>query len=427
MTSTALSLGDDGAVASPGARALASVPGWRTVTVDPELGTIRVAGGVSLDLGATAKALAADRAATEASAAAGCGVLVSFGGDLAIAGPAPAEGWRIRVTDDHRSGFDAPGQWISLSSGGLATSSTMVRQWRTDTGTAHHLIDPLTGRSADSVWRTVSVCAEFVRGCEHREYRDDRPWREGGAVARGARAAEPARAHERHRPPRRRLALGRRRPAARGIGVCAAEPRPRGADVVSLSVGATLSPSAYWYLARGTGAVALVLLTASVVIGILGSVRVVTARWPRFAIDAVHRDVSLLVIVVLVIHIVTSVLDGFAPITLLDGVIPFVSPYRPLWLGLGTLAFDLLVAIAVTSLVRRRLGYRAWRTVHWLAYASWPVAVLHGLGTGSDVKQWWMLALTVICIVAVLAAVWTRIAHVSSDQPACARRRRRSR
>jgi Ferric reductase like transmembrane component len=184
---------------------------------------------------------------------------------------------------------------------------------------------------------------------------------------------------------------------------------------VSLAVGATLSPSAYWYLARGTGAVALVLLTASVVIGIIGTVRVVTARWPRFAIDSVHRDVSLLVLVVLVIHIVTSVLDGFAPITLLDGVIPFVSPYRPLWLGFGTLAFDLLLAIAITSLVRRRLGYRAWRTVHWLAYASWPVAVLHGLGTGSDVKQWWMLALTVVCIVAVLGAVWTRIAHVSSD------------
>jgi hypothetical protein len=96
-------------------------------------------------------------------------------------------------------------------------------------------------------------------------------------------------------------------------------------------------------------------------------------------------------------------------------VIPFVSAYRPLWLGLGTLAFDLLVAIAITSLVRRRLGYRAWRAVHWLAYASWPVAVLHGLGTGSDVKQWWMLALTAACIVAVLAAVWTRIAHVSPE------------
>ena len=181
---------------------------------------------------------------------------------------------------------------------------------------------------------------------------------------------------------------------------------------MSLHVGATLGPSAYWYLARGTGAVALVLLTASVVLGILGSVRFVAARWPRFAIDAVHRDVSLLVLVVLVLHIIASVLDGFAPITLLDGVIPFNSPYRPLWLGLGTLSFDLLVAIAVTSIVRRRLGYRAWRAVHWLAYASWPVAVLHGLGTGSDVKQWWMLALTVVCIMAVLIAVWARIANV---------------
>jgi len=138
---------------------LGSVPGWRTVTVDSERSTVRVASGVRLDLGATAKALAADRAAAAASAAAGCGVLVSFGGDLAIAGSARADGWRIRVTDDHRSGVDAPGQWISLSSGGLATSSTAVRRWQTPSGTAHHLVDPLTGRSADSVWRTVSVCA----------------------------------------------------------------------------------------------------------------------------------------------------------------------------------------------------------------------------------------------------------------------------
>ncbi|MFZ0378725.1 MAG: ferric reductase-like transmembrane domain-containing protein, partial [Solirubrobacteraceae bacterium] len=184
---------------------------------------------------------------------------------------------------------------------------------------------------------------------------------------------------------------------------------------MSPAFASTLSPSWYWYLARGTGAVALVLLTASVVLGILGSVRFAAARWPRFAVDAVHRDISLLVIVVLAIHIITSVLDGFAPITLLDGLIPFLTPYRPLWMGLGTLAFDLLLAIAITSLVRRRLGYRTWRAVHWLAYVSWPVAVLHGLGTGSDVKQWWMLGLTVGCIVAVLVAVWTRIAHVSGE------------
>jgi Ferric reductase like transmembrane component len=185
---------------------------------------------------------------------------------------------------------------------------------------------------------------------------------------------------------------------------------------MSPAFAATLGPSAYWYLARGTGVVALVLLTASVVLGILGSVRFAAApRWPRFAVDAVHRDLSLLVIVVLVIHILTSVLDGFAPITLLDGVIPFVTAYRPLWMGLGTLAFDLLLAIAITSLIRRRLGYRTWRAVHWLAYASWPVAVLHGLGTGSDIKQWWMLALTVVCIMAVVVAVWTRIVRASPE------------
>jgi DMSO/TMAO reductase YedYZ heme-binding membrane subunit len=171
-------------------------------------------------------------------------------------------------------------------------------------------------------------------------------------------------------------------------------------------------PSAYWYLARGTGAVSLVLLTLSVVLGILGSLRFSMApRWPRFAVDTVHRDVSLLVLVLLAVHIITSVLDSFAPINLTDAIIPFASAYRPLWMGLGALAFDLLLALAVTSLVRRRLGYGAWRAVHWLAYLSWPVAVLHGLGTGSDAKIWWMLLLTAGCAAAVIAAVLVRIAR----------------
>ena len=140
-------------------RPLAAIPGWRTVQLDRVAGTIRVPRGVTLDLGATAKALAADRAAAVALEAAGCGVLVSFGGDLAIAGPAPAGGWRVRVTDDHRAGVSEPGQWIAIRSGGLATSSVAVRRWRTDSGVAHHLIDPVSGRSVDSVWRTVSVTA----------------------------------------------------------------------------------------------------------------------------------------------------------------------------------------------------------------------------------------------------------------------------
>jgi FAD:protein FMN transferase len=140
-------------------RPLAAIPGWRTVRVDSEAGTIRLSPGVSLDLGATAKALAADHAAAAAHDAAGCGVLVSFGGDLAMVGPAPEAGWRVRVTDDHRAGVTAPGQWISLRTGGLATSSVAVRRWRTAAGVAHHLIDPSTGGSVDSAWRTASVCA----------------------------------------------------------------------------------------------------------------------------------------------------------------------------------------------------------------------------------------------------------------------------
>lgn len=181
-----------------------------------------------------------------------------------------------------------------------------------------------------------------------------------------------------------------------------------------MSVLAAAGPSAYWYLTRGTGAVALVLLTASVVLGVLDSIRFASApRWPRFAIDAMHRDASLLVIVFLAIHIVTSVLDTFAPVKIIDAFIPLTSSYRPLWMGLGALSFDLLLALVATSLMRRRLGFRAWRRIHWLAYASWPVAVLHGLGTGSDTKVWWMLGLTVLCAGAVLVAVWTRIERSS--------------
>jgi DMSO/TMAO reductase YedYZ heme-binding membrane subunit len=179
---------------------------------------------------------------------------------------------------------------------------------------------------------------------------------------------------------------------------------------------AAVGPSAYWYLTRGTGIVALVLLTGTVVLGILGTVRfAVPPRWPRFAIDSLHRDMSLLVLVFLVLHIVTSVLDSFAPIKLTDAVIPFASKYRPLWVGFGALSFDILIAIVVTSLMRRRLGLPAWRAVHWLAYLSWPVAVLHGLGTGSDTKLTWMLAITAACVAAVAGATVVRIARARPE------------
>lgn len=168
-------------------------------------------------------------------------------------------------------------------------------------------------------------------------------------------------------------------------------------------------PSALWYLTRGTGAVTLILLTGSIALGVGNVRRVHTARVPRFVVDAIHRSVSLLAVAFLAVHVMTSVVDAFAPIRLIDALIPFVSAYRPLWLGLGAVASDLLIAVALTSVMRRRLGYGAWRVTHWLAYACWPIALAHGLGTGSDAKTTWMLALTGTCVVVVLVAVWARI------------------
>jgi FAD:protein FMN transferase len=120
---------------------------------------VRVPAGIKLDLGATAKALAADRGAAACAAAGGCGVLVSLGGDIATSGPAPSGGWQVHVTDDHRSAPSAPGQRISIASGGLATSSTAARRWSHGGRAMHHIIDPRTGEPALSRWRTVSVAA----------------------------------------------------------------------------------------------------------------------------------------------------------------------------------------------------------------------------------------------------------------------------
>lgn len=137
----------------------APAPGWRLVQVDRARSAVRVPRGVELDFGATAKALAADRAARAAAAACAGGVLVNLGGDIALAGSAPEEGWPVRVTDDHAAGFDAPGQTISLRSGGLATSSVSVRRWRAGGEELHHILDPGSGRPATAFWRTVSVAA----------------------------------------------------------------------------------------------------------------------------------------------------------------------------------------------------------------------------------------------------------------------------
>jgi hypothetical protein len=176
------------------------------------------------------------------------------------------------------------------------------------------------------------------------------------------------------------------------------------------------SSKALWYLTRGTGFVALILLTASVVLGIAEVTRWTSRRFPRFVTAALHKNISLLVLVFLAMHIITAIVDSFAPIGWLDVVIPFRSPYRPLWLGLGAVAVDLLLALTITSLLRKRIGYRSWRAVHWAAYACWPVAFLHGLGTGSDTSVRWSLLLSLACLAAVVAAVAWRLS-TARDNP----------
>ncbi len=170
----------------------------------------------------------------------------------------------------------------------------------------------------------------------------------------------------------------------------------------------SVGPSVYWYVTRSTGVVSLLLLTLTVVLGVADVSRWSSPRWPRFVLDSLHRSASMLVLVFLALHIIAAALDSFAPIALIDAVLPFIGSYRPLWLGLGAVAFDLLLALAITSLLRQRLGHRAWRITHWLAYLCWPIALLHGLGTGSDVKSAWSLALTAMCVLAVVSAACAR-------------------
>ncbi len=166
--------------------------------------------------------------------------------------------------------------------------------------------------------------------------------------------------------------------------------------------------SPLWFATRATGLIALVLLTGTVVLGILTSVRFASPAWPRFVTVWTHRNLSLLAITFTALHVLTTVTDPFASISLVSVVVPFqTSVYRRIWLGFGAIAFDLLLAVLVTSLLRTRISPRLWRAVHWAGYVCWPVALVHGLGTGTDGAARWVLAVTAACALAVAAAgVW---------------------
>jgi sulfoxide reductase heme-binding subunit YedZ len=164
-----------------------------------------------------------------------------------------------------------------------------------------------------------------------------------------------------------------------------------------------------WYATRAAGLVALLLLTASTMLGVLTAGRLCTPRWPRFLTVGLHRNIALLAGVFLAVHIATIVLDSYTSIPLTAAFVPFATSYKRFWLALGAVALDLLIALVVTSLARTRLGFRGWRLVHWCGYACWPLALAHGAGAGTDERTLWGVGLTLGCVAVVTGAVAWRL------------------
>ena len=164
-----------------------------------------------------------------------------------------------------------------------------------------------------------------------------------------------------------------------------------------------------WFLNRATGLVLLALFTLSLVLGVLASSRRLPSWWPIFLGNELHRKISVFSMIFLGMHIVTAVADSFVDIDVVDVFVPFLTPYRPFWMALGTLATDLLIAVLVTTALRSRMSERAWRVVHALSYLMWPLALMHGLGIGTDTHSLAVLALNAVCVGLVVAAVVWRL------------------
>ncbi len=175
--------------------------------------------------------------------------------------------------------------------------------------------------------------------------------------------------------------------------------------------------TALWYASRATGVVCLLLMTAVVLLGILVTRQGRLPGLPRFAVTGLHRNLSLLAVLFLAIHVVTAILDPFVTIGWVATVVPLASPYRPVWIGLGAVALDLMAALVLTSLARARIGRRAWRAVHWLAYALWPLSLAHGLGSSGDLRSGPLLWLSAACAAAVAAALAVRALAGANQVP----------
>ncbi|MDI9903109.1 ferric reductase-like transmembrane domain-containing protein [Rhodococcus sp. IEGM 1409] len=166
---------------------------------------------------------------------------------------------------------------------------------------------------------------------------------------------------------------------------------------------------ALWALGRGTGITALVFLTVSMVLGIVTRSGRALAGLPRFGAQNVHKAAALIGVILVVVPMLALLADPYAQLKLVDFVFPFLGDYRAFWLGLGTLAFDVLFAVSLTGLLRNRIGNRTFRLVHWSAYALWPIAFAHGLENGTDSGHTWFLAIAIGSAVAVTGAVLWRL------------------
>ena len=178
-----------------------------------------------------------------------------------------------------------------------------------------------------------------------------------------------------------------------------------------------MNSTSLWYATRASGIVTLILLTLTMILGLLTTSRAQARNWPGFAQQEIHRRISIIAVVFLAIHVLTSILDTYVHIGWFALVVPFASPYSRFWVGLGTIALDLMVAVFVSSLLRGRLKPGTWRGIHWLAYASWPLALAHTFGLGTDSRELWVIVLGLLCVLSVGVALAWRL-HATAKRRA---------
>ena len=367
---------------------------WREIRIDPA-GGLRIPEDTALDLGATGKAWCADLIATAYERHLRGSAVVSVGGDVRVARP-DGRPWLVGVSehpgragrgDDRRRG--RRGRHVDDAGPPLdpqrRTSAPPARPPHR-TARAGGLADGDRG-GAD------------LRGGQHREHRRDRARRGGPRLALDGIGSGPAGASRRTGPAPRRL-------AGRGGG--------------GMSEGPLL-----WYLNRATGLTLLVLLTASVVLGVLSTGGRAGRGLPAFVTQHLHRNVALLSVVALVVHVLTAVGDTFVDIRWWHALQPFGAEYEPLWLGLGALSLDLIAVVAITSALRTRLSHRVWRSVHYASWAAWVCALAHTLGIGTDIDQGrlWAVVPTAACVLAVCLAAGLRLGRSVPTPPQLPARR----